>query len=207
MDLLKELQVLVKKSGLTLTDQQIEKLVGYVELLDKWNKAYNLTSVRDPREMLVKHILDSLMNDPHLKGESFIDVGTGPGLPGIPLAILYPEKNFVLLDSLGKRITFLRQVVFQLKLDNVTPVQSRVEKYLPEVPFDGVLSRAFASLEDMINWCKHLIDNNGRFYALKGLYPEDELSALPTGIELVNSEVITVPELEGQRHLIELKKV
>ncbi|MDG1732415.1 MAG: 16S rRNA (guanine(527)-N(7))-methyltransferase RsmG [Thalassotalea sp.] len=207
MDLLKELQVLVKKSGLTLTDQQIEKLVGYVELLDKWNKAYNLTSVRDPREMLVKHILDSLMNGPHLKGESFIDVGTGPGLPGIPLAILYPEKNFVLLDSLGKRITFLRQVVFQLKLDNVTPVQSRVEKYLPEVPFDGVLSRAFASLEDMINWCKHLIDNNGRFYALKGLYPEDELSALPTGIELVNSEVITVPELEGQRHLIELKKV
>ena len=113
----------------------------------------------------------------------------------------------MLLDSLGKRITFLRQVVFQLKLDNVTPVQSRVEKYLPEVPFDGVLSRAFASLEDMINWCKHLIDNNGRFYALKGLYPEDELSALPTGIELVNSEVITVPELEGQRHLIELKKV
>lgn len=207
MDLLKELQVLVKKSGLTLTDLQIEKLVGYVELLDKWNKAYNLTSVRDPREMLVKHILDSLMNGPHLKGESFIDVGTGPGLPGIPLAILYPEKNFVLLDSLGKRITFLRQVVFQLKLDNVTPVQSRVEKYLPEVPFDGVLSRAFASLEDMINWCKHLIDNNGRFYALKGLYPEDELSALPTGIELVNSEVITVPELEGQRHLIELKKV
>ncbi|TRX58129.1 16S rRNA (guanine(527)-N(7))-methyltransferase RsmG [Thalassomonas sp. M1454] len=207
MDLLKELHVLIKKSGLTLSDEQVEKLVAYVQLLDKWNKAYNLTSVRNPRDMLVKHILDSLMNGPHLKGENFIDVGTGPGLPGIPLAILYPEKNFVLLDSLGKRITFLRQVVFQLKLENVTPVLSRVEQYQPEVPFDGVLSRAFASLEDMINWCKHLIDNDGRFYALKGLYPEDELNALPAGIELTNSEVINVPELEGQRHLIELKKV
>jgi 16S rRNA (guanine527-N7)-methyltransferase len=157
--------------------------------------------------MLVKHILDSLMNGPHLQGERFIDVGTGAGLPGIPLAILYPERQFVLLDSLGKRITFLKQVVYQLKLDNVTPLLSRVEKYQPEQPFDGVLSRAFASLTDMITWCKHLTDENGRFYALKGVYPEQELQKLPPGIELVTSYVIAVPELTGERHLIELKKV
>ncbi len=206
MALHEKLTDLIAKSGLVVNKQQIDQLVAYVQLLDKWNKAYNLTSVRDPQEMLVKHILDSLMNGPHLNGENFIDVGTGPGLPGIPLAILYPERNFVLLDSLGKRITFLRQVVFQLNLKNVTPVQSRVEKYLPQTPFDGVLSRAFASLEDMINWCHHLIDEKGRFYALKGLYPTDELAALPENIELVNSVEINVPELEGERHLIELKK-
>ncbi|OUS26657.1 16S rRNA (guanine(527)-N(7))-methyltransferase RsmG [Thalassotalea sp. 42_200_T64] len=207
MDLIQKLKTLIAKTDLTVTDEQISQLVAYVELLNKWNKAYNLTSVRDPADMLVKHIVDSLVNGPYLKGNNFIDVGTGPGLPGIPLAILYPQKNFVLLDSLGKRITFLKQVVYQLKLENVTPVLSRVEKYLPDVPFDGVLSRAFASLDDMIVWCKHLIDQNGRFYALKGLYPSKELAAMPEGIELVNCFEIIVPELDGQRHLVELKKI
>ncbi|WP_371375472.1 16S rRNA (guanine(527)-N(7))-methyltransferase RsmG [Thalassotalea aquiviva] len=206
MDLTAKLQALIAKSGLELTKVQVEKLVAYVQLLDKWNKAYNLTSVRDPEEMLVKHILDSLMNGPYLQGQRFIDVGTGPGLPGIPLAILYPEKNFVLLDSLGKRITFLRQVVFQLKLDNVTPVLSRVEEYQPEQPFDGVLSRAFASLEDMLTWCHHLVDQAGAFYALKGQYPQDELASLPQGFALNDSYVLDVPELEGERHLIKLVK-
>ncbi|WP_371187445.1 16S rRNA (guanine(527)-N(7))-methyltransferase RsmG [Thalassotalea maritima] len=205
MDLTANLQALLKQTDLVLSDQQIAKLVGYVELLDKWNKAYNLTSVRNPQDMLVKHILDSLVNGPHLQGERFIDVGTGPGLPGIPLAIMYPEKQFVLLDSLGKRVTFLKQVVFQLKLDNVTPVQSRVEQYPAEPGFDGVLSRAFASLEDMLSWCKHLVAEHGKFYALKGVYPADELAKLPDDIELVKSTSLQVPELEGERHLIELK--
>lgn len=207
MDLTSDLKALLTKTDLELSDDQVAKLVGYVELLHKWNKAYNLTSVREPSEMLVKHILDSLVNGPHLNGNSFIDVGTGPGLPGIPLAILYPNKKFVLLDSLGKRVTFLKQVVYQLKLENVTPVQSRVEKYIPEIPFDGVLSRAFASLEDMITWCQHLVDESGRFYALKGLYPTEELNSMPAGFELVESFTLNVPELEGQRHLIELKKI
>ncbi|NMP17831.1 16S rRNA (guanine(527)-N(7))-methyltransferase RsmG [Thalassotalea sp. Y01] len=205
MDLTADLTSLLNKTDLQVTDQQIAKLVGYVELLDKWNKAYNLTSVRDPREMLVKHILDSLVNGPHLNGERFIDVGTGPGLPGIPLAILYPQKQFVLLDSLGKRITFLKQVVYQLKLENVTPVQSRVEAYQPEPKFDGVLSRAFASLQDMLSWCKHLVSDDGRFYALKGVYPQQEIELMPEDIELVNSVTLQVPELQGERHLIELK--
>jgi 16S rRNA (guanine527-N7)-methyltransferase len=202
-----KLQALVAQTDIELTDDQVDQLIQYVSLLDKWNKAYNLTSVRDPQEMLIKHILDSLVVGKLLSGNSFIDVGTGPGLPGIPLAILYPERNFVLLDSLGKRITFLRQVVYQLKLTNVTPIQSRVEKYIPELPFDGVLSRAFSSLQDMVSWCQHLIDvETGRFYALKGQYPADEVDALPDNIKLITSHQLNVPELTGERHLIELKK-
>lgn len=125
------------------SEEQLEKFVQYVYLLNKWNKAYNLTAVRDPEEMLVKHILDSLAVGKFLEGDRFIDVGTGPGLPGIPLAIMFPEKHFVLLDSLGKRIQFLRTVLRELGLTNVTLVLGRVEDYYDEEGFDGVLSRAF----------------------------------------------------------------
>jgi 16S rRNA (guanine527-N7)-methyltransferase len=208
MTLTQQLTSLISKTSLQVTDQQINLLIQYVELLNKWNKAYNLTSVRDPSDMLIKHIMDSLMVGEILKGENFIDVGTGPGLPGIPLAILYPERNFVLLDSLGKRITFLRQVVFQLKLANVTPVKARVEDYQGEQPFDGVLSRAFSSLTDMVTWCQHLIaPNQGSFYALKGQYPQDEISQLPEKFSLIKSYEIEIPELVGERHVLELKKI
>ena len=208
MTLTDKLTSLISKTSLQVTEQQINSLIQYVELLNKWNKAYNLTSVRDPNEMLIKHIMDSLMVGEVLKGKSFIDVGTGPGLPGIPLAIVYPERNFVLLDSLGKRITFLRQVIFQLKLTNATPVKSRVEQYQAEVPFDGILSRAFSSLTDMVTWCQHLITpEQGRFFALKGQFPQDEVSQLPENIVLVESYKIEVPELIGERHVLELKKI
>lgn len=208
MTLSQQLSTLISKTELIVTQEQINLFVQYVELLNKWNKAYNLTSVRDPSEMLVKHIMDSLMVGQVLKGKNFIDVGTGPGLPGIPLAILYPERNFVLLDSLGKRITFLRQVVFQLKLGNVTPVKSRVEDYQGDEPFDGVLSRAFSSLNDMVNWCQHLITTEqGRFFALKGQYPHDEVTKLPDNITLEASHEIIVPELVGERHVLVLKKL
>lgn len=208
MTLTIDLQALLAKTTLEVSEQQVQLLIQYVELLHKWNKAYNLTSVRDPQQMLVKHIMDSLMVGEVLQGENFIDVGTGPGLPGIPLAILYPERNFVLLDSLGKRITFLRQVVFQLKLTNVQPIKARVEEYLVEAPFDGVLSRAFSSLNDMVSWCSHLVTvEQGQFFALKGQYPTDELVQLPENIKLVSSHIITVPELVGERHVIVLKKV
>lgn len=184
-----------------------ERLVDYVLLLHKWNKAYNLTSVRDPKDMLVKHILDSLVVSPHLDGYRFIDVGTGPGLPGIPLAIANPDKTFFLLDSLGKRIRFLRQVVYSLGLTNVELVQSRVELYQPEQGFDGVISRAFASLEDMISWCDHLVEPNfGRFFALKGQYPSDEMQHLPEGTIVNSVKSLSVPGLEGARHLIVLSK-
>ncbi|MBU2923527.1 16S rRNA (guanine(527)-N(7))-methyltransferase RsmG [Colwellia sp. 4_MG-2023] len=207
MTLTSKLENLLSQTTLQVSPQQVNLLIQYVELLHKWNKAYNLTSVRDPQEMLVKHIMDSLMVGEVLHGKNFIDVGTGPGLPGIPLAILFPEKNFVLLDSLGKRITFLRQVVFQLKLTNVQPVKSRVEDYSGETPFDGVLSRAFSSLNDMVTWCSHLVTKEqGQFFALKGQYPSDELTNLPENISLVASHEIKVPELVGERHVLVLKK-
>jgi len=207
MTLTSKLENLLSQTTLQVSPQQVNLLIQYVELLHKWNKAYNLTSVRDPQEMLVKHIMDSLMVGEVLHGKNFIDVGTGPGLPGIPLAILFPEKNFVLLDSLGKRITYLRQVVFQLKLTNVQPVKSRVEDYSGETPFDGVLSRAFSSLNDMVTWCSHLVTKEqGQFFALKGQYPSDELTNLPENISLVASHEIKVPELVGERHVLVLKK-
>jgi 16S rRNA (guanine527-N7)-methyltransferase len=207
MTLSDQLVALINETSLEISEEQVALLIQYVELLNKWNKAYNLTSIRDPKDMIIKHIMDSLMVGPLLDGESFIDVGTGPGLPGIPLAILYPERNFVLLDSLGKRITFLRQVVFQLKLNNVMPVKARVEQYHPEQPFDGVLSRAFSSLLDMVTWCDHLVSvGHGKFLALKGHYPKDEVAALPSNISVAKSHTIVVPRLEGERHLIELVK-
>jgi len=123
---------LLAQANIKISDQQIQQLIDLVNLLNKWNKAYNLTSVRDPQEMLVKHILDSLVVSPYLQGDRFIDVGTGPGLPGLPLAIINPSKQFVLLDSLGKRISFIRNAIRELGLTNVIPILSRVEEYQPE---------------------------------------------------------------------------
>ena len=205
--MINKLSALLKSANISLTDLQKQQLVGYVEMLHKWNKAYNLTSVRDPEQMLVRHILDSIVVEPHLQGKRFIDVGTGPGLPGVPLAIVRPQAHFTLLDSLGKRIRFLRQVQHELKLENITPVQSRVEEFPAEPPFDGVISRAFASLTDMINWCQHLPGTQGRFYALKGLLPEDEIAALPDGFAVEKTVALTVPELEGERHLVVITPV
>ncbi|TMN45155.1 16S rRNA (guanine(527)-N(7))-methyltransferase RsmG [Pseudoalteromonas sp. S2755] len=204
--LLEQLNELLADTSIELSEQQKQQLVEYVQLLDKWNKAYNLTSVRDPKEMMVKHIMDSLVVAPHLTGSNYIDVGTGPGLPGMVLAIARPDINFVLLDSLGKRVRFLMQVKHGLGIENVTPVQSRVEEYQPSVKLDGVLSRAFASLQDMIQWCSHLIDNQGVFLALKGQYPADELKHLPNGVSLSQDISLVVPKLEGERHLIILSK-
>ena len=204
--LLPQLELLLQQAHISLSDQQKQQLLALVGLLHKWNKAYNLTSVREPEAMLVRHILDSIVVAPYLNGCRFIDVGTGPGLPGLPLAIVQPDKQFVLLDSLGKRIRFIRQVILELGLKNVVAVQSRVEEFHDEAGFDGVLSRAFASLTDMLNWCHHLPAPHGAFLALKGLYPQDELAALPKGVVMVSSHPLHVPELDGERHLIVLKK-
>lgn len=203
--MLNKLSRLLDEAGISLTDHQKTQLVAYVDMLHKWNKAYNLTSVRDPAEMVVRHILDSIVIAPYLQGQRFIDVGTGPGLPGIPLAIVLPDAHFTLLDSLGKRVRFLRQVQHELKLENITPVQSRVEAYPSEPPFDGVISRAFASLNDMVSWCHHLPGEKGRFYALKGQLPEDEIASLPDDFSVESVEKLRVPQLEGERHLVIIK--
>jgi 16S rRNA (guanine527-N7)-methyltransferase len=202
---LNKLSRLLDEAGISLTDHQKNQLVAYVEMLHKWNKAYNLTSVRDPNEMLIRHILDSIVVAPHLQGERFIDVGTGPGLPGIPLSIVLPDAHFTLLDSLGKRVRFLRQVQHELHLTNITPVQSRVEDFPAEPPFDGVISRAFASLNDMVNWCQHLPGTQGKFYALKGLIPNDEIDTLPAQFSVESIVKLDVPHLEGDRHLVVIK--
>ncbi|MBN6045409.1 16S rRNA (guanine(527)-N(7))-methyltransferase RsmG [Citrobacter sp. ku-bf4] len=203
--MLNKLTRLLADAGISLTDHQKNQLIAYVEMLHKWNKAYNLTSVRDPNEMLVRHILDSIIVAPHLQGERFIDVGTGPGLPGIPLSIVRPQAHFTLLDSLGKRVRFLRQVQHELKLGNITPVQSRVEEFPAEPPFDGVISRAFASLNDMVSWCHHLPGEKGCFYALKGQLPEDEMASLPAAFRVESVVKLQVPHLEGERHLVVIK--
>ncbi|NIF24489.1 16S rRNA (guanine(527)-N(7))-methyltransferase RsmG [Candidatus Pantoea multigeneris] len=204
--MINKLTSLLAAAKISLSDQQKQQLLGYVGLLDKWNKAYNLTSVRDPQQMLVRHIMDSIVVAPHLRGSRFIDVGTGPGLPGVPLAIVMPDAHFTLLDSLGKRVRFLRQVQHELGLTNIDPVQSRVEEFPSEPPFDGVISRAFASLNDMVSWCHHLPAADGRFFALKGQHPQDEIDALPAGFSVERIESLVVPQLEGERHLVVIRR-
>lgn len=207
MNLRSQLDNLLTQIDFQITQQQATQLVQLVELLDKWNKAYNLTSVREPSQMLIKHIMDSIVVSPHLQGSRFIDVGTGPGLPGLPLAILNPDKQFVLLDSLGKRLRFIRQVVLTLGLKNVEIVQSRVEEYQPEELFDCVLSRAFASLEDMLSWCIDLPKPSGHFLALKGQFPEQEVQQLDAKFEFIESIPLHVPELDAERCLVKVKRV
>ena len=201
-----KLDSLLAQANIQVSEQQKDQLIELVNLLNKWNKAYNLTSVRDPQEMLVKHILDSLVVSPYLQGDCFIDVGTGPGLPGLPLAIINPDKQFVLLDSLGKRVSFIRNAVLKLRLTNVTPVLSRVEEYQPEEKFDGVLSRAFASLKDMTEWCHHLLSSDGLFYALKGIYHQEEVQNLNDIFTVEKVVSLDVPTLVGERHLVLLTK-
>ncbi|MDF7666796.1 16S rRNA (guanine(527)-N(7))-methyltransferase RsmG [Orbaceae bacterium ESL0727] len=193
---------LIKQTDLVVNEKQIDQLIDYVGMLDKWNKSYNLTAVRDPNEMLIKHIMDSLVIAPYLQGQTFIDVGTGPGLPGVPLAIINQDKKFDLVDSLGKRIRFLKQVQFELNLTNIEPVQCRIETYTDK-QFDGVISRAFASLADMLSWCHHLPNQQGLFYALKSA----ETDHLPEGYTIVKTIPLQVPELNAKRCLLIIKPV
>jgi len=191
---------------IALTDEQSAALMEYLGLFQKWNKAYNLTAIREPERMVNLHLLDSLAVHPFVQGaENIIDVGTGPGLPGVVLAIMNPHKQFTLLDSNGKKTRFLFQARSALKLQNLTIVNERVEAYHPPRPFDMIVSRAFASLADMTRWCQHLRAPEGCFLAMKGQYPEEELRVIEDQYELVASHAIEVPGVEGERHLLRLK--
>lgn len=202
-----ELSRLLAKTELTITAKQQQQLLAYVELLHKWNGAYNLTSVREPKAMIGRHLLDSLVVAPYLNGNQVIDVGTGPGLPGVPLAIYYPDKHFVLLDSLGKRIRFLNQVKRQLNLTNIEPVQCRVEDHQVAQGYDAVISRAFANMTDMVQWCQHLPSPTGRFLAMKGAAVQEEIAALPDFVRVTAVHALQVPEQNAERHLVELEKI
>ena len=173
-----------------------EPLLQYVTLLTKWNAAYNLTAIRNPEEMINKHLLDSLAIISWLRGQTILDVGTGPGLPGIPLALANPELQFTLLDSNGKKTRFLQEVKRQLELKNVEIVQFRVENYHPTSGFDTVMSRAFSSLDQMIFWTKHLIKKQGMWLAMKGRFPEAELEQLAYPFHV---EQYTVAGVDGER--------
>ncbi|MBD2857608.1 16S rRNA (guanine(527)-N(7))-methyltransferase RsmG [Spongiibacter sp. KMU-158] len=188
--------------GLELSEPQLALLWQYLELLQKWNKAYNLTAIRDAEGMLHKHLLDSLSIAPHIQGQRFLDVGTGPGLPGIPLAICFPEREFNLLDSNGKKTRFLLEAVRELQLSNVSVFCERIEKFSDTQGFDGVLSRAFSSLDDMAQACAPLLNQTGKLLAMKGLYPEQELSELPKHFIVEHCYSLQVPGVYEARHLL-----
>ncbi|TBV05079.1 16S rRNA (guanine(527)-N(7))-methyltransferase RsmG [Phytopseudomonas dryadis] len=194
--------------GVALSEQQQAQLLAYLALLIKWNKAYNLTAVRDPDEMVSRHLLDSLSVVPFVAeaGDNWLDVGSGGGMPGIPLAILFPERRFTLLDSNGKKTRFLTQVKLELKLPNLEVIHSRVEAFTPAQPFSGICSRAFSSLEDFANWTRHLGDAQTQWLAMKGVHPDDELQALPADFRLAATHVLKVPGCQGQRHLLILRR-
>jgi 16S rRNA (guanine527-N7)-methyltransferase len=188
---------------LDIADEKRALLMEYLDLLCKWNKTYNLTAVRDASQMVTRHLLDSLAIAPHLRGQRCIDVGTGAGLPGVPMAILFPDTQFHLLDSNGKKTRFLFQVKTALRLDNMVIHQARVESFQDERLFDAVLSRAFASLQDMMQACRHLLAKEGRFLAMKGAYPTEELAQLRSDCAITGVYPLAVPDLGEQRHLVE----
>lgn len=194
--------------ALDLTDTQVTKLADYIDLLVKWNKAYNLTAIRDPEEMVVKHLLDSLAIVPHINQSPLLDVGTGPGLPGIPLAIMRPELDITLLDSNGKKTRFLTQAKVSLGLNNVTVIHGRVEQAVADQKtdkrFQVVTSRAFASLSDMVTLARETLAEDGRFVAMKGVVPEDEMAELPEWAKVEKIIPLAVPNLQAERHLIVL---
>lgn len=184
---------------LPLADRQ--RLLAFVRLLVKWNAAYNLTAVRDPQEMIARHLLDSLVLLPYVQGPRVLDIGTGPGLPGIPLAIARPDCAFTLLDANAKKTRFVTQAVGELGLKNVAVVQTRVENYRPVEKFDTLVARAFSSIADMLENAQHLCAPGGRFLAMKGVYPEAELAAVPPAFAVSEVAVLKVPGLDAERHL------
>lgn len=190
--------------GLQCDAGQRQQLLAYLQLLHKWNAAYNLTAVRDPAQMVTRHLLDSLAVAPHLPAGNAIDVGTGAGLPGVPLAILFPQRQFALLDSNGKKTRFLFQVKTALSLDNMQVHHQRVESFQPSGYYDVVLSRAYASLRDMVSSCRHLLAPGGRFLAMKGSLDPGELDQVAASCEVLAVHALAVPGLDEQRHLLEL---
>lgn len=180
-------------------------LLDYLERLVKWNKAYNLTAIRDIESMWIKHVLDSLVVAPHLKGQRICDVGSGAGLPGIPLAIAHPDKHFVLLDSNGKKTRFLLQVKFELQLENVEVVNSRVEQFKASEGFDMVIARAFSSASHIIDLTRHLVRSGGTFLLMKGVVNPLELEPLQSQGYAFDVLPLDVPHLDEQRHLIAIR--
>jgi 16S rRNA (guanine527-N7)-methyltransferase len=188
--------------GCSFSPAQENALLTYLELLQRWNRAYNLTAVKDPLEMVVRHLLDSLSVLPWVTGGRLLDAGTGAGLPGVPLAIALPGLEATLLDSAGKKIRFLNHVRREIGLENIVPVQARLEAFTPELPFDIVISRAFTDLAAFAGAARHLAGGPTRLLAMKGRYPESELREIPDWLRIDSVEKLIVPGLQEDRHLV-----
>lgn len=191
----------IKTLALSVSDEQLAQLLAFLALIQKWNKAYNLSGIRDSLDMVRLHLLDSLAVLPHVKSGRVIDIGTGAGLPGIPLAIMMPESQWVLLDSNAKKTRFVQQAIVELKLKNVSVVQTRVESYSVEQAFDTVITRAFASLSDIQKLTQHLLHPKGELIAMKGLPTLEELQSIIGNHVLI---ALHVPGIEAERCLIRI---
>ena len=192
--------------GLTLAGSQIEVLTEFLSLLSRWNRTYRLTAVTDPEEMVARHLLDSLSVLPHVRGTRVLDVGSGPGLPGIPLAVARPDWQFVLLDSNGKKTRFMTHAAGRLGLANVNVIKARVEDYADDIGFDTVISRAFSSMADFVRLTGHLCGPGGGLLAMKGRLREEELTDIPSGWQVVDTPKLEVPGIAGERHLVVLNR-
>ena len=202
----------LNSAGWLLSAEQQQRLLQYITLLDKWNKTYNLTAVREPVRMIGLHILDSLALLPHVGlARTMLDVGTGGGLPGLPLAIARPDMQITMLDSQQKKTVFIRQAICELDLKNAEVECARVKQFSPLEKFDIVVSRAFAELSDFVKDAAHLVAEDGLMFAMKGVYPNDEMARLAENSTMcfqVSAVIkLYVPQVEGERHLIVLKKV
>jgi 16S rRNA (guanine527-N7)-methyltransferase len=196
----------IKDLKLDLNDGQVEKLLDYLALLNKWNSVYNLTSVRDPMQMVTLHVLDSLAAVPALKdAKNVLDVGAGGGLPGMVLAISRPDMKVSMIDTVHKKTAFLNQVKAELELANVTVYTKRVEQLEVKTKFDVITSRAFADLSDFVNWSGHVLAEGGQFIALKGTAPAEERERLPEPWKVQKLEPLEVPGLDAERHLVFIK--
>ncbi len=192
------------------SENQFKLLKQYVDLLDRWNKTYNLTSVRNPKDMIPLHIFDSLVVAGYIKGDNCLDVGSGGGLPTIPLAIMQPDRQFTALDTNGKKTRFIQQAVIELGLKNVLVEQARVENWktdsIPSKGFDAIISRAFASIYDFVSLSSGHLADDGVLYAMKGQYPSNEMQYLPKGFQLETSHALNVPFVDAERHLLQIKR-
>ena len=193
--------------GLPLVDDQVKTLLAYLTFMGKWNRIYNLTAIRNPERMVVEHLLDALAVVPFLSdARRLLDVGTGGGIPGIPVAIVCPDIKIVLLDSNQKKTAFLTQMKIELDLKHVDIEARRVEDYHPPILFDRIISRAFASLIDFITATDQLLASDGCWLAMKGVYPEEEIAALSDNYRIEAVQRLLVPELEAQRHLLTIRR-
>lgn len=192
--------------GLSLPGEAEGRLLAYLALLDKWNRVYNLTAVRDRARMVSHHLLDSLAAVTHVQGKTCLDVGSGGGLPGIPLAIARPDLKVTLTDSVAKKTAFLLQAKAELGLGNVQVVTGRVEDHRSDAGFDVIVSRAFSDLKALVELTRHLLAPDGRWIAMKGLYPNEEVALLPDDVRVSANFELSVPGVEGSRHLLVLER-